>query len=366
MCFGVICVTLSLGLWPFHVPANDVMWQSDADGLRFGGSGTVLSAGDLRLTDVARDPGFSFEIQFRSRRPWDSGTLVTFIDTSGLSLALRQNDYGVQLVTRGRNAGQKARQIHQIDYFPRRTKPPLITVASGLPGTEVYLDGALIQSMPGFAPFPDGFSGHFVLGDSSGQSDPWSGVMLMLAIYRRELTAPQVLAHYEAWRASRGANEAKKDGAVALYLFDERQGSTIHDEIQPGVDLRIPETYTVADKIVLEPFWEEYEPGWRYWTSIAKNIVGFVPLGFCVYPLFANGTRSRSAAMVTVAVGALVSLTIEVFQAFLPTRDSGTTDLITNILGTLLGVLLFRALYPWLQSRYSAVIFIFGSYQALR
>jgi glycopeptide antibiotics resistance protein len=105
------------------------------------------------------------------------------------------------------------------------------------------------------------------------------------------------------------------------------------------------------DKIFLEPFWREFNMSWSYWESALKNIVGFIPFGFCVFPCL-SAHKLKRAALVTVILGTLVSLTIEVLQAYLPTRDSGTTDLFTNTFGTYFGVVAFKVVSPVLAARF--------------
>ncbi len=62
ICAAVLCILLSLGLWPFHAPLNQVTWLKGADGLSFGRYGTVVSSNALNLTDSNEETCCSIEI----------------------------------------------------------------------------------------------------------------------------------------------------------------------------------------------------------------------------------------------------------------------------------------------------------------
>ena len=89
--------------------------------------------------------------------------------------------------------------------------------------------------------------------------------------------------------------------------------------------------------------WRNFRPTPGYWADVAINIIGFVPFGFSFFAYFSMVWETKHAALLVILPGFLTSLSIEVLQAWLPTRNSGVNDLITNTLGAGLGVLLFRS-----------------------
>src|SRR5208282_5768731 len=74
------------------------------------------------------------------------------------------------------------------------------------------------------------------------------------------------------------------------------------------------------------------------------NVLLFVPFGFGLAGKFRERGKSRMATLVlTLAAGALFSYSIEFLQFFIPERDSGWNDVVTNSTGTLVGCLAFQS-----------------------
>lgn len=359
ICVAVLCVVLTLGLWPFHAPKNDVNWLENRNGLRFGKFSTVISSSAFRVTTGENEATGSVEVWLQPRRIWDSCTFMAFYTPGDPhQFSLGQSNGGLELradIQDEPHSSGTAR-LHLDDTF-RRSGPVFLTITSGTDGTAVYIDGVLAKKASQFRIPTKQLTGQIILGDSPGQPDSWSGQLLGVAIYRQELTVTQLLRHYETWMQEERPEIPEDERNIALYLFGERLGNVVHDQSRSGVNLYIPDRYVVLDQSFIEPFWKEFNMSRSYWGSVFKNIIGFVPFGFC-FCACVSAHKARRAALATVILGTLVSLTIEVLQAYLPTRDSGMTDIFTNTLGTYIGVLGWRTVIPILAARFPWARFI--------
>jgi hypothetical protein len=365
---GILCIAslsgiLLAGLWPFHAPRNEVTWLKDRNGLRFGEYGTVMSTGALAGSSSDPQP-CSIELWLEAATD-NGGTILSFYapdDPLQFSVNQSHNDLALQSRRASSTGRARVQGIYVNDVF-QQARPAFVTITSGPHGTAVYVDGkrpllvtvasserrasvyvngTVPRTDRGFQFMPCDCTGRFIVGDSPRPHGAWSGQAMGLAIYASELSAPSVRRHYDTWTKMGKPDITVQDHTAGLYLFDERIGNIVHNHGGTGIDLFIPRAYTVLDKPFLQPDWAEFSMSWGYWMNNLKNVAGFVPLGlsFCAY--FALIRKSKRAGFATIILGGAVSLAIEVLQGYLPTRDSGTTDLITNTLGTWLGVLLYH------------------------
>jgi VanZ family protein len=337
---SLLCVILALGLWPFHRPRNEVAWLGNENGLHFGGYGTILSSGTFQMAGSQDEASCSLEIWLQPGLTSDSNTFFAF-STPENPLQFSLHQYLSNLILERENRGDQHRTgVIGIEGTFHQIKPVFITITSGTQETAMYVDGALARAFPGFRLGKD-FTGQLVIGTSPVETDGWPGQLRGLAIYHRELTAEQVLKHYETWTMQGVPELIGTERMAALYLFNEHAGSVVHNAVRPGIDLYIPKRFSLLHQVFLNPFWREYEPSLGYWRDILLNVVAFIPLGFFFCSYWSSVRPIIRPALAATVLGLAVSLTIEILQSYLPTRSSGTTDLFTNTLGTFLGVRLY-------------------------
>jgi VanZ family protein len=341
LCAAVLCGTLIAGLWPFRRPPNGVIWLENENGLRLKAYATVWSAASFPELPAPDGNSCSLELWLQPAVANEADTILAF-STAPEPRRLTIRQYRSLLILTREIRGTSHPAIIGSDAVFRGTMRVFVTVVLGSRDSAMYVDGTLARKFPGFQSDGD-CAGQLVIGSSPVTNDSWSGQVRGVAIYRQELSPVQVLSHYQTWTAEGRPDLSAGEQPVALYLLDERGGSVVHNAVPGGIDLSIPSRYSLVHQRFLQPFWQEFKPDRGYVKDILINIFGLVPLGFffCAY-----WTRMRPiprALLVTTALGLAVSLTIEILQSYLPTRDSGTTDLITNTLGTFLGA----KLYDW-------------------
>jgi hypothetical protein len=344
LCAFALIIILIAGLWPFHAPRNQVSWLSNSNGLHFGEYGLILSPGVFDFAGSKDGASCTLEIWLQPDYSDIGGTILAFYkpENRQVTFSVHQSidDLSLRRVTVDRQRSSETKLY--VEHVFRGNNQLFVSITSSPQGAAVYLNGALVRTSPRFVLSSEYFSGQLVLGNYPLVENGWQGSLKGLAIYDKALTAAQVLQHYNAWTANQSA-EIERENPIALYIFREGSGNSIHNQMSSEADLRIPERFFVLHAPFLKPPWSEYQPGWEFWKNVLINVGGFVPLGFFFRAYFVSVGRIDRAVIATIVLGGIVSLTIEVLQAFLPTRDSGITDLITNTLGTAIGAMLYSS-----------------------
>jgi VanZ family protein len=348
---GILCViaifaVLFATLWPFNPwPANQVTWLIDSDGLRFGRAGVVVSK--IPLDPPQQMPAgqsCSIELLLRPANFERSDIILSFyLPKNPTHLLILQWQDLLMVTHDSKDAqGQLRHTVIGARHAFQIGKLVLVTITSGPNGTVLYLNATPAQSSNRFTISLNELAGQLILGTTPVDHRQWMGEIRGLAIYAKQLTPAEVLSHYADWTAPDSLNHDPLNppdtgAAIARYAFSERSGREVHSAVSPGPTLEIPASFDVPHKAMLRSAFQEFDPSRHYLYDVLENVAGFIPLGaiLCVYFSFTL-PRSKAVLYATLMGGSL-SLIIEVLQAFIPRRTSGTTDIITNTLGALIG-----------------------------
>jgi len=172
------------------------------------------------------------------------------------------------------------------------------------------------------------------LGNSRSVKAPWTGTVLALRLYERALSETEIAANREGTTGT-----DSREGLIAAFEMDEGHNTSVPDLSGNKNTLAVPERVTLTNSILAWPDYRNQKDSSPA-GDIVVNILGFMPFGFLIafWREQVNGSRRWSSLLLAVFVGALISLVIEVTQAFIPARDSNMVDLMCNTGGTVIGV----------------------------
>ena len=359
ICLSLLILMLLFGLWPFNLnPVNHVFWLNEKPGVRIDGPGHLYTGGDLAGAfpgrSISLEMGLRPAAELNNRLPY----ILSFWDGRRQELFLigQWKDSPAIRVRTSRPDVPRGYRERGKDQVLVKNRMVFITLTSSPEGTTLYVDGAMATTFPGFPLLEDGPAGPsvLVLGNSAIGQSYWEGDLLGLALYNRALSDREVRENHSRWVRRDYSSLRNGPGLIGLYPFTEGQGDSAGNLADGAHPLLKPAVFHPLQKVILEWPTKEQLKRWSFYQDVTVNILGFIPVGFFFALWLLRFTRLPflRAGIVTLVLVSGISLGIELTQVYLPSRNSQASDLIFNILGTLIGL----ELLGWAMKRKPTLI----------
>ncbi len=331
---------------------NQVTWHPDRAGLHFGHYGLAYCPKAFEaapLPPAASPPGLTFELAVRADAlKRDRFQILVMLHGGRDDEQLLIGQWRSSLIVMHGNdySGRRGlRRLIMKDALPAG-RERLVTVTSDAGGTRIFMDGQPVARTTNLtleipnrqAPVT------LVAGNSVYARHSWNGDLFGLAIYRQALAPPIVARHFDQWKRTRDFSMAVSANPDMLYLFNDRQGPKAFNRMGDTRYLLIPPGVEILKKEILSPPWDNERWGRAYWKDVAVNFLGFIPLGFFLGALRSDFGRAGARRNLLLCIGLcfMLSLGIELAQAWIPSRSSQMLDLGLNTLGGASGVAVQR------------------------
>lgn len=338
-----------VGFWPFQFqPHNQVLRLENRAGLHFEPYGIVYDPSKFAPPGAIRKSAANFTVELWLEAQHEPANDVFDILTiynprlpHDFTLCQWKQDFLLRATSQSPQVPGKTPEIGLDDALPQG-KAVLIVIRGNETGTDFYLNGKREGHFPGFILNADALNGQLILGNGASGKHSWTGTILGLAVYDQAPDTTEIVRHLALWTEGRAKQLAGSAGLRALYLFNDSGGGEVKDSSGNHRDLIVPTDFQPVHRALLIPPWKDLAYHHPDYPDIVVNILGFMPFGFCFY-LYRRSQKSISwitNLVWVIATGIAISLTIEIVQAWLPNRTSSLMDLLTNTVGTFLGVAL--------------------------
>jgi len=210
--------------------------------------------------------------------------------------------------------------------------------------TKIYTNGKFAGEKKGWMlNIPSGQKNvHMVLGNSVDGRHGWNGEVRGMTVHGRVLNTEEIQLSYKNWLSG---NPSKcETGKAMLFCLDFAHSTDNSMVVQPWNEqiLQIPSCMVVLQPTILRVKLNQLSFNRLFLSDVFLNILGFMPLGifFCLSLKQTTPLSQTNALLCTVMFCLLLSLTIEISQAWIPSRTSSYIDVLCNTLGGWLGSML--------------------------
>jgi hypothetical protein len=341
---------LIFGLNPRHNFTNNFKWITPGPGIHFGKYSIAYTApfSEPLKKDISDPNGFSIEIALKPSSFHEEGFNFIFELHNGTDRnQLLMGQWRSWLILMNGDDYDHKRRTKRIAVNTTSSPPStlFVTIVTGKDGTEIYVDGRLAHTIKDLTLFiPDGDKTRLIIGNSVHGKHSWAGDVYGLAFYGYTLSAKAAALDFNRWSNRQSFSFAKNNRPFLLYLFDEKGGHEALDHSGENHHLKIPSRMQVISKDILSLPWKGFKLDRNFIQDVVLNLVGFIPFGFVLSATFVKqgGRFKKHNILITTVLCFIVSLIIEIAQAWMPSRSSQMLDLALNTLGGFSGAILFK------------------------
>lgn len=330
--FSYVFVLVFLCLWPFNfMQSNQVTWNSEG-GLMFTPPATAYTQEPPAKLVGLRE--WTIVLDLKTLPPLRLGRILSYsLDDHNYNLNLDQ--YWDDLILRIRTGKDRSREVGVARVAdPTSVRKFSLVITYDGQGISVYLDGQrkAYQKIGSIDYSSWDPSYPLVLGSQANGENGWRGVFYRLAVVGRVVRPDEM------------QNSLTNTTAALLCSFDEQSGMMTHDRSATNqTPITWPARFIPCARTILQSprdYWPKY--GRPSPSDIVTNIFIYLPIGYLLASWFRRRTRLWSGIAAPIFIGFGLSLSIEIIQAYLPTRYSSTVDVITNTIGTIIGVFVLK------------------------
>lgn len=266
------------------------------------------------------------------------GYIVTYSKDkmqNNFAIAQRYKDLLIFFRTTSCFQNEKINHIEIKNVFSSNNKIQIIV--AGVKGcVNIYLNGVLKKK----AILPGDFSNWYAdarirFGNDDSGKYSWDGSAYRYAVYDCAITQKNNII-----------TDLKYDSDCSILKYEFKRTNLDNIIKDTGAfraqqDLLIPDQFKVVGKSFLS-FPNTYSfLSFEQIKDVLYNIMGFCPLGFFLtLLLFSKNINLKFIPFYVTSLGFILSMFIEILQIYLPLRSSSSLDLVTNTLGTFVGVII--------------------------